>query len=114
METIEQKRKFEVPGLSLQLRVDRIDRLSNGNLVSIDYKSGKQTRRKLEGERPAEPQLLVYAASVDRGVDGVFFGQLKPREVKAVGFSRNKQFKGQTAEEKKDWDKYIETSRDNM
>jgi probable DNA repair protein len=114
VETIEQEQKFEVPGLSLKLRVDRIDRLNNGNLVLIDYKSGKQTRPKLEGERPAEPQLLVYAASVDAVVDGVFFGQLKPREVKAVGFSRTKQFKGQTAEAKKDWETYIEKSRENV
>ena len=67
VETVEQERKFEVPGLSLKLRIDRIDRLSNGNLILIDYKSGKQTHPKLSGERPAEPQLLVYAASVGSG-----------------------------------------------
>ena len=114
VETVEGERKFEVPGLSVSLRVDRIDRLKSGNLVLIDYKSGKQTRPKLAGERPAEPQLLVYAASVDSPVDGVFFGQLRPREVKAVGFSRTKQFKGQSAEVKKDWDAYIESSRDKV
>jgi RecB family exonuclease len=114
VETIEHEQKFEVPGLSLNLRVDRIDRLSNGNLVLIDYKSGKQSRPKLSGVRPPEPQLLVYAASVDSAVDGVFFGQLKPRDIKAVGYSRTKQFKGQTAEVKKDWDTYIETSCSNV
>jgi ATP-dependent helicase/nuclease subunit B len=112
VETVEQTRKYEVPGLSVQLRVDRIDRLSNGNLVLIDYKSGAQTRGKLIGQRPPEPQLLVYAASVNSKVDGIFFAQLKPREVKAVGFSRKKHFKATTAEEKKDWDIYIEASRD--
>jgi len=114
VETIEQEQKFEGPGLSLKLRVDRIDRLSNGNLVLIDYKSGAQSRPKLKGDRPPEPQLLVYAASVNDAVDGVFFGQLKPRDVKAVGYSRTKQFKGQTAEVKKDWDTYIEDSCDNV
>ncbi len=110
VETVEEARTFEVPGLRLQLRVDRIDRLSNGNLVLIDYKSGQQRRPKLEGDRPEEPQLLVYAASAGRTVDGVFFGQLKPREVKAVGFSRGKQFSGQTATVKKDWDDYLDRS----
>ncbi len=47
VETMEQERRFEVPGLSLKLRVDRIDRLRNGSLVLIDYKSGKQTKPKL-------------------------------------------------------------------
>jgi len=111
VQTVEETRRYEVPGLSLQLRVDRIDRLNNGSLVLIDYKSGPQTRRKLDGDRPSEPQLLVYAASLDSPVEGIFFGQLKPREVKAIGYSRSQQFKGRTAEAKKDWDSYIEASR---
>jgi len=111
VQTVEETRKYEAPGLSVQLRVDRIDRLNNGSLVLIDYKSGPQTRGKLAGERPSEPQLLVYAASLDSPVEGIFFGQLKPREVKAVGFSRTKHFKGQTAEVKRDWGGYIEASR---
>ena len=114
VETMEQERRFEVPGLSLKLRVDRIDRLRNGSLVLIDYKSGKQSRPKLCGDRPPEPQLLVYAASVDSPVDGIFFGQVKPREVKAVGYSRTKHFKGSATEVKKDWETYIETSRENV
>jgi ATP-dependent helicase/DNAse subunit B len=114
VETMEQERRFEVPGLSLKLRVDRIDRLRNGSLVLIDYKSGKQTKPKLCGDRPAEPQLLVYAASVDSPVDGIFFGQVKPREVKAVGYSRTKHFKGSATEVKKDWETYIEASRENV
>ncbi len=114
VETIEEKQKFEVPGLSLALRVDRIDRLDNGNLVLIDYKSGAQSRPKLAGERPAEPQLLVYAAAANSNVDGMFFGQLKPREVKAVGYSRTKQFGGRAVEVKKDWDHYIQTCHDTV
>ncbi len=81
-------------GLRLRLRLDRIDRLDNGHFLLIDYKSGEQTRPKLEGERPLEPQLLVYAAAVQEEVDGIFFGQLKPRELKAVGFSRDETFLG--------------------
>ncbi|HMF79544.1 MAG TPA: PD-(D/E)XK nuclease family protein, partial [Bryobacteraceae bacterium] len=114
VETVEQEQYFEVPGLRLRLRIDRIDRLKNGNLVLIDYKSGKQTRPKLEGARPAEPQLLVYASALKDEVDGIFFGQVKPREVKAVGFSRERQFKGQTAQVRKDWDTYMENAKANV
>ena len=114
VEEVEEDRNYEVPGLSLKLRVDRIDRLNNGNLVLIDYKSGAQTRPKLAGERPQEPQLLVYAASVESPVDGLFFGQLKPRDVRAVGYSRRKHFEGRSVEEKKNWDAYMEQSRSNV
>lgn len=92
VETIEQERCYEIPGLLLKLRVDRIDRLENGQVLLIDYKTGKQSKKKLECPRPAEPQLLVYAAATGEQVDGVFFGELKAREPRPVGFSREKQF----------------------
>ncbi len=116
VETIEQERFYEIPGLRLRLRVDRMDRLKNGSVLLIDYKSGKQTATKLEGERPAEPQLMVYAAAAGEPVDGVFFGQLKPRELKAVGFGRERHFPGpgRSANAKKDWDSFIEQSVSNI
>ena len=114
VEIIEQERYYEVPGLRLRLRVDRIDRLKNGQLLLIDYKSGPQTRGKLKCPRPPEPQLFVYAASLDEDVAGVFLAQLKPRELKAVGYSNDKYFPGQTAEVRKDWNTFLETSRLNI
>ncbi len=111
VETIEEKRYYDAAGLHLSLRVDRIDRLKNGNVVLIDYKSGKQSREKLRCPRPAEPQLLVYAAPLGNDVDGVFFGELKPRDLRAVGFSREKHFPGNAAEVRKDWPSFLEESR---
>ncbi len=111
VETMEQEQKFEVPGLESELA-------SGSDRPFKQRQSGAHRLQKRQAEpsetgwdRPAEPQLLVYAASVDSKVDGLFFGQLKPREVKAVGYSRTKNFKGQTAEVKKDWETYIESSR---
>jgi hypothetical protein len=57
---------------------------------------------------------LVYAASVDSPIEGIFFGQVKPRDVKAVGYSRSRHFKGSSTEVKKDWYTYIEASRQNV
>jgi ATP-dependent helicase/nuclease subunit B len=114
VETTELERSFEIDGLQLRLRIDRVDRVKNGRLVLIDYKSGKPMRKQLEGERPAEPQLLVYAAALGNDVDGIFFGQLKPRELRAVGFSREKHFADRTAEVKQDWDAFMQESRENV
>ncbi len=108
VETVEQERCYEVPGLRLRLRVDRIDRLQNGKVLLIDYKSGKQSREKLKCPRPPEPQLLVYAAATEDAVDGVFFGELKPRELRAVGFSREKHFDSSSITVMKDgWDTFL-------
>jgi len=114
VETTEQERSFEIAGLELHLRIDRVDRVNNGRLVLIDYKSGKPMRKQLEGERPAEPQLLVYAAALGTNVDGIFFGQLKHRELRAVGFSRDRHFPGRTADLKRDWDSFMQESRSNI
>jgi|GEM_PF-1923503 len=114
VEMVEEKRYYEVPGLQLGLRVDRMDRLKNGKLLLIDYKSGPQTRGKLKCPRPPEPQLLVYAAAVGDEVEGVFFGEIKPRDPRAVGFSREKHFAGSAAEVKKDWDSFRAESNDEV
>lgn len=113
VEKIEGEKFFEVDGLRLRLRIDRVDRLPNGKLVLIDYKSGEPTRKSLEGERPSEPQLLIYAAAMGGEVDGLFFGQLKPRNHKAVGWSREPQFPGRASGVLRDkWDGFLEASRD--
>ncbi len=112
VETVEQETHFEAFGLRLRLRVDRIDRLDNGHVLLIDYKSGQQSRNKLKGARPKEPQLLVYAASSADQVDGIFFAEMKPNEVRAVGLSREKQFESRSIDVKKhEWGSFLEESR---
>jgi probable DNA repair protein len=112
VETVEQETHFEAFGLKLRLRVDRIDRLENGHVLLIDYKSGPQSRNKLKGARPKEPQLLVYAASSVDQVDGIFFAEMKANEVRAVGVSREKQFESRSIDVKKhEWNSFLEESR---
>lgn len=110
VETLEQEQRYELSGLKLNLRIDRMDRLWNGNVLLIDYKSGKQTFTQLEGERPKEPQLLVYAASCQEQVDGIFFAQMKARDLKAIGFSRDAHFEGRSAKTVRDWDNFLSRS----
>lgn len=113
VEKIEGERVFELGGLRLHLRIDRIDRLANGKLLLIDYKSGEPSRSYLDGTRPSEPQLLIYATALGREVDGVFFGQLKPRKLKAVGYSREQHFPGRAMGVCRDkWDDFLEKWQD--
>lgn len=45
----------------LSLRVDRIDRLADGNLIIFDYKTGRPETFRAHEERPRRPQLPAYA-----------------------------------------------------
>ncbi len=115
VEKLEGERTFELGGLPIRLRMDRVDRLENGQLLLIDYKSGKQTLNSLIGERPSEPQLWIYATAVGEEVGGVFFGQLKPREFKMVGFAQEKTFpstKGGPGKQK--WSDFLPECRENV
>ncbi len=112
---LEEKLQFEIAGLKLDLRIDRIDQLGNGSLVLIDYKTGEQTKTKLEKYRPEEPQLLVYAAAVNERVEGLYFAELKNDGVRAVGHAGAKHFhKAAVQEHKTDWDAFIQTSKQTV
>jgi probable DNA repair protein len=116
VERLEEKREVELAGLKLNLRMDRVDRLSNGSLVLIDYKSGAQTTKKLEGGRPQEPQLLVYAAVMDEPIDGLYFGELRNRKARPVGHGARKHFPKQrgSQEHTNDWDEFLASSKETV
>ncbi len=96
VEVLEQQTEIDLAGLQLRVRTDRVDRLANGKLLLVDYKSGEQSVKKLAVDRPEEPQLLVYATKLGHEVDGLYFGQIKAGCVKAVGMSREQQFAEET------------------
>ncbi len=52
--------------LQLSVRIDRIDRVA-GSHVLLDYKTSKFSHAAWNGERPEQPQLLLYALLVAAG-----------------------------------------------
>lgn len=74
-----------VAGLPVTLRPDRIDRLADGGIFLVDYKTGPCEPRDWFGERPDEPQLPVYVLAMDEAGDapvvGLAFGALRPGEL---------------------------------
>jgi probable DNA repair protein len=75
-------------GLALELRVDRIDRTSEG-LVILDYKTGRATTSQWRGARPDAPQLPLYAVLAGTEVQAIAFAKAGAREAafKGVGAS---------------------------
>ncbi len=68
----------QLGGLQLDLTPDRIDRLEDGSVLIIDYKSRSFTPAAWLGERPDEPQLPMYAVTCEDDVAGIAFGVLAP------------------------------------
>ena len=115
VEHIEEKRTVELAGLPLSLRVDRIDRLPNGSVLLLDYKSGVLSAKDLLGERPREPQLLVYASAVDEEVDGIYLAQVRAREMKAQGMASREHFpEGRKTKGAPSWQVEREEAREKL
>ena len=82
---LEEWQECALAGKTLRVRMDRLDQLSDGRLVVIDYKSGiAETFRPLD-ERPGQTQLLVYALLAGEAVAGVAAAYLNADEVRWRG-----------------------------
>ncbi len=62
----QQEIRFQLAGLDMRGFIDRLDRLPDGSLVVIDYKTGSQSYRPGDWStpRPARPQLPLYATAL--------------------------------------------------
>ncbi len=57
----EKKTNVSIAGLPLHLRLDRVDRLNDGSLLVIDYKTGDAKAKSWDLPRPDDVQLPLYA-----------------------------------------------------
>ncbi|MCY3770984.1 MAG: PD-(D/E)XK nuclease family protein [Gemmatimonadetes bacterium] len=83
----EKWQRVTVGGVEMTIRVDRVDRLENGEIVIIDYKTGSCSPSDWEGPRPDNPQLPIYAVATDDAVAGVFFGRVTAGDVRFRGLA---------------------------
>ncbi len=68
---------IQIGVLNIKLRIDRIDELSNGKKLIIDYKTKKNCDiADWFGTRPLEPQLPLYCLLDPDNVIGIAFAQL--------------------------------------
>jgi len=85
----EVKREITIAGLTLRLRLDRIDEVADGSLV-IDYKTGPVGPSAWEGDRPDDIQLPLYATfAVSESLEGLVFARVRPGETQFTGRVRN-------------------------
>lgn len=88
VEATEQGQSINIAGLEFNVKVDRIDRLANGEAMLIDYKTGsKISVADWFDRRPAEPQLPLYCISHEGPVSAVAFAQVNVKASKFLGLS---------------------------
>lgn len=116
VDQIERERSIEIGGVPVKLRLDRIDLLDDGSVALIDYKSGTVSPKKWLGERPEEPQLLLYMTTETRPVSTLAFASLKTGNVgwQAYGENTHENFqprdKGGKPLEPEEWIAFRETA----
>jgi probable DNA repair protein len=77
----EKKTDVSIAGLPLHLRLDRVDRLNDGSLLVIDYKTGDANAKSWDLPRPDDVQLPLYAGFALEGeVGGLVFAKLRAGE----------------------------------
>lgn len=86
VEALEQAYSIELNGLTIRIRLDRLDKLENGQLWVIDYKTTLPTNKPWQEVRPTEPQLLLYAL-LEEAIDTLLFIELKAGQLKSLGLS---------------------------
>ncbi len=112
IEEMEQKCPVSLGGLQLSIKMDRVDWLEDGRRLVIDYKSGKVNRGDWLGERPAAPQLPLYAVLREQ-VAAVLYAQVRVDEVAYKGEQQDAEVMGgdaggRTVVVSEDWEGQLE------
>ena len=74
---LEERIQSAIAEIEFSARLDRVDALEDGRHVIIDYKSGNANVSDWAGDRPAEPQMPLYAVTLTEPVAAVAFARLK-------------------------------------
>ena len=82
---LEVTQDVELAGFPIRVRMDRLDRLDDGRVIVLDYKSGAAQAFRPLDERPRQPQLLAYAVLTSGSVAGVAAVHLAPGDIRWRG-----------------------------
>jgi probable DNA repair protein len=86
---IEKKRAVSLGGVTVNAKLDRMDRLQGGAHAILDYKTGEANAGGWLDPRPEEPQLPLYAVTSGTDIAAVAFARVRAGEKKPFrGFAR--------------------------
>ena len=81
--SVEEPREVSVGALNLRLKLDRLDRLPDGQSIVIDYKTGRVNRQDWNPHDPRDLQLPLYVTAVVSDAAAISFAQVS---LHGVGF----------------------------
>ncbi len=87
VEEPEQERTVQIGGLTVQVRLDRLDKLASGSYALVDYKSRAPKLGDWDGDRPDSPQLPIYAVTAREPLAAVAFAQVRTGDNFFRGYS---------------------------
>lgn len=85
---LEDKRTVSFGGVSVNARLDRMDKLEGAGRAILDYKTGEANVGGWLGARPDDPQLPLYAVSSADDISAVAFARVKAGEMGFKGIAR--------------------------
>jgi probable DNA repair protein len=97
----ESDRVIQLAGLTLKVRLDRVDRLNDDSCLVIDYKTGNVSPKLWDLPRPDDVQLPLYKIFALKGTDermqdqedsatgGFVFAKIRPGETGFAGYVAN-------------------------
>ncbi len=86
VEQLEERREIRIESWLLRARMDRVDRLSDGTLAVLDYKTGRYVGKPdWFGERLNDTQLPLYALDLGERVSAAVIVQLRDPRVSYRG-----------------------------
>ena len=81
IESVESSVAAEIGGLSLQLRLDRVDRTTGGAVIILDYKTGRPRQLLDRGGEPKDMQLVAYSCVFTDPVAGIGLVNVDTRDI---------------------------------
>jgi len=80
VDDVETSVDFDLQGVRLKLRIDRIDRFDDGAIAIIDYKTGASKKLLDSAGDPVDAQLVVYACAMPNPVAALALYNIDSRE----------------------------------
>jgi RecB family exonuclease len=85
-EALEQKRDIEVGAFRVRVRVDRMDRIDDGSVAILDYKTGRHIQRPgWFKDRLQDPQLPLYLLDSGARATSIVIVAVAPDAVRYLG-----------------------------